>query len=254
MIKGKIKTFNELSEWDIKQMFQLFSVYYDNVSFENFRNDLSEKTHIIIGYKDSRVIGFSTLKEKFIALSSGKMVKGLFSGDTIVERAYWGKTPLRRMFVQYIWLYKLRNPFSKVYWFLISKGYKTYVVLAHNFKVFYPRYDKKTPALIKEIIDEYGKGLSPDHYEPSSGRILGSQKKDRLKKEVAPIFNNLSQLNPHISFFEKVNPNWVQGDELVCLGEIQLLQPFSFFTKILTRKLFRNKSKSVGSIEKVEVT
>lgn len=40
----------------------------------------------------------------------------------------------------------------------------------------------------------------------------------RLKGDVADITPELRAANPHIAFFEKVNPTWRRGTEVPCIG------------------------------------
>ena len=241
---GKIKRPEELGQSEKEQMFRLFSTYYNDVFFNVFCQDLAGKKHVLFVVQGNRIIGFTTIKEIFIELPSGKRAKGLFSGDTVIAKPYWGKTPLRKMFVKYIWLYKVKNPLRPVYWLLISKGYKTYLILAHNFKNFYPRYDRKTPVHYKDIIDSYAMQLYPSDYDSQAGVIYGTQGKDRLKAGVTPLNDTLLKTNKHIAHFQKLNPNWFEGDELVCVGEIRLFQVFSFFTKVFSRgKFFQTRQK-----------
>ena len=49
------------------------------------------------------------------------------------------------------------RPRAEFYWFLISKGYKTYRFLPLFFREFYPRHDAPTPAWAKEILDALGR-------------------------------------------------------------------------------------------------
>ncbi len=49
-----------------------------------------------------------------------------FSGDTIIEKEYWGNRALTCAMYRYIVSFKLRYPLVPVYWILISKGFKTY--------------------------------------------------------------------------------------------------------------------------------
>jgi len=46
-------------------------------------------------------------------------------------------------FAKHLLLAKIRTPGRRVYWFLISKGYKTYLLLARTFLGFLPRRDAR---------------------------------------------------------------------------------------------------------------
>jgi hypothetical protein len=133
-LKAKIVPVAELSYQDEARMFQLMQAYYDGVNREQFLTDLSKKSHVILlrDEGEPQIQGFSTLL--CLSLTGGeKKTRGIFSGDTVVEKAYWGQRVLGKAFLRFLFTEKLRHPFEPLYWLLISKGYKTYLMMANNF-------------------------------------------------------------------------------------------------------------------------
>ena len=57
----------------------------------------------------------------------------------MIAQAYWGQKALQRVFTRYVVGVKLRHPLQRVYWFLITKGYKTYLLLSRYFPEYWPR-------------------------------------------------------------------------------------------------------------------
>ena len=138
----------------------------------------------------------------------------LFSGDTIVEQEYWGANDL--------WQAGAKNAFKhaenfdgKTYWFLLSKGYKTYKYLHTFFNEFYPRVDMETPTFAQDIMVAFCKEHYGDKYQ--NGVIKTG--KDYLKKEFA-VIDEVKLKDKNTAFFLEKNPNYTSGDELVCLTEL----------------------------------
>jgi len=235
-----------------QEMFEVFASYYDNAFLETFERDLAEKevVFLIRCAVSRKVVGFSTLKRYQVELE-GEKAPVFFSGDTIVHKDYWGKNGLGLAFGRYLLREKLKHPLRPVYWNLISKGYKTYLLLTNNFGTFYPRYDQPTPPRMQALIDACGRTLYPENYNPASGVIEFASKpgsvKDRLKGSVACIEEEHLK-NPKIAFFQQRNPRWESGDELVCLGEFTL----RMFLSVLLKKARKNlKGKKLPHAEGV---
>jgi hypothetical protein len=223
-------------------MFQIFERYYDNVSFEHFCRDLREKTHVILLLTSNNEIGgFSTLTQYDLEYA-GKKHHILYSGDTIIAKEFRGTAALTMEFLRNIMKAKLKRPFTPVWWFLISKGYKTYLLLANNFINYYPRFDRKTPKLEQGLIDTLGKRYFSPHYNQECGLIQFPEgQHEKLKSLVAPITPAVKKRSPKIAFFAEKNPNWESGEELVCIGEVSLLLGIRHPLKIafkLIRKVF----------------
>lgn len=201
-------------------MWALFSTYYADVSREHFERDLRDKDHVIVlrCNGDRSLQGFSTITT-FDRNVQGTRVVGIFSGDTIVAKEFWRQTALQRAFLSYVMRVKLRNPHRPVYWFLISKGFRTYLLMAKNFPEYWPRYDRPTPPWQAEVIDQFAKLRYPDAWKPELGILRFDKPAGRLRQELAPIDDEARKV-PEVSFFEERNPRHADGEELCCIGRI----------------------------------
>ena len=235
-IKWKYYSRYELQPENLEEMFNVFKKYYEHVDFKTFKNDFDKKNGAFILRENwnGKIVGFSTLLEMKMNIG-GKKVVGIFSGDTVIETKYWGKTSLNPVYFKYFVKTKLLNPFTGVYWFLISKGYKTYLLLANNFLRHYPSYNSSNKGL-KAVVDAYCQNLFPEYYDEETGLLNFGETSQCLKSDVAAITPEMCQKYPKIAFFNKVNPTWHKGTELPCIGEISILPVIYRFFKPL-RKL-----------------
>lgn len=221
-LQGSIIEIKSLSKYQKQRMFELMKKYFYNVKRERFDRDLEEKNWVaILEDKNNKIIqGFSTLKVIEHKIE-GIPIKAIFSGDTIIHKQYQGERELFRtvgqLFLSLIEKYKK----EKLYWFLISMGYKTYLMLPLFFKKFYPRCDKTTPKFERKIIDGLGYLKYPLEYNSKTGIIHYNGPKEYLKSGVADMTDRILK-NPNAKFFLKKNPFYVTGDELVCIAELSL--------------------------------
>jgi hypothetical protein len=234
----KTLSVHQLNSSQKREMFHVFEKYYNNIQFKQFEDDLLKKDTIflLLDKATKTIQGFSTLVH-LKALIDGKEVHGLFSGDTVIEKKYWGQGVLGKAFLKELFLTKIKRPWKPLYWFLISKGYKTYLLMANNFGTHYPRFEKETPKKFKKIIDSFGNILYPKNYSEKTGTIVFNQK-DCLKEHVAPITKEMLE-NKRIHFFNQNNPQWSEGTELACLSEMTITMPFKYqikyFYKVISK-------------------
>lgn len=219
-LKASVISIKGLNLPEKSRMFNIYSKYYENADREKFEKDLFNKDKVIVlrSQSDSKIQGFSTLKHVNLILKSGKKVRGIFSGDTIIEKEFWGDKALNLAFSFYLLKEKYKRPFEPLYWFLISKGFKTYLLLANNFPEYYPNPEVKTPREMEDVMDEFSMQNYPDAYNSKTKTLCFGNNYDSLKKSVAPINDELLSRYHKIKFFLEKNPNWERGEELVCLG------------------------------------
>ncbi len=230
-LKASVVSVSALTDADRERMFELMRSYYDSVRGEKFLSDLSNKNDVILLRDRAGIIyGFSTLGIVQLKMG-GKTLRGVFSGDTVIDRAFWGGRALGKAFLRYLFFQKLRHPFGPLYWLLISKGYKTYLMMANNFSEHYPRYDRPTPPDAKALMDAFYSALFSSDYDPKAG-VIRTGEMDRLKAGVAEISEELAGSNPRIAFFQRSNPHWREGIELACIARMTLWMPALYATKV----------------------
>lgn len=237
MLRSSIVRVAGLDGARLDEMWGLFRTYYTDVSREIFERDLRAKDHVILlrSSEDGSVQGFSTITT-FERDVWGKRVVGVFSGDTIVAKAFWRQTALQRAFLSYVIKVKLKNPHRPVYWFLISKGFRTYLLMARNFPEYWPRHDKPTPPWQAAVIDDFARLRFAEAWKPEQGILHFDHPAGRLRQSIAPIDDRARAL-PEVRFFEEKNPRHAEGDELCCIGKVDGRLWASYMTK-LGRRFF----------------
>lgn len=234
VIKPKSIDLDELS-----RMYHLFSQYYEGHPFEVFKRDLYEKDDVIL-LKDAEtkeIQGFSTILKVEIK-KGNKSFYGIYSGDTVVANDYWGSPALGIMFLKYLWIEKVKNPFRPLYWFLISKGYKTYLLMANNFNVHYPRIEEPTTEHHQSLMDSFYSEKFKDKYIPEKNLIVPSGETCHLKMDVADIHCNMLGI-PRVKFFQEKNPEWQKGSELCCIAEMSIFMPPKYMVKKLIKGILK---------------
>lgn len=211
---------SDVGEAELRRMYALMEMHYENTSFESFRKDLLEKESTLMLRDSEDVIqGFTTLKT-YRMMVDGVPVQLVFSGDTIISKAYWGEAALHKAWICDIYR-KLEDGMTNAYWLLISKGYKTYRFLPVYFNHFYPNARMETPAFEKRIMDSFCKHKYPGEYSQERGVISFEGTRDYLKQGIADVEERHLK-DPDIAFFLEKNPGYLQGDELVCLTRLDM--------------------------------
>jgi len=212
-VNTEICSVNHLCAEEERELFRLFDLFYANTDESRFQMDLHEKDWVIRLRSEDRVVGFSTQKLFPFSGPDGP-VRILFSGDTIVHPDFWDRIHLSGAFGHLVFQL-LDQPGPPLYWFLISKGFRTYRFLPVFFHHFFPRYDAKDPHL-KPLRDLVAFSRFANEFDPETGLIEFRQQRDHALPSVGHIPENRLS-DPHISFFATANPDHVAGVELACI-------------------------------------
>jgi hypothetical protein len=206
-----------------RQMFALLRKHFAGTARERFEADLREKETVIL-LRDAgsgRIQGFSTLM-RMTAQLDRKDIVAFFSGDTIIDREYWGESTLSRAWGQVVFgeadRIAAERPDTSVYWFLICSGYKTWRFLPVFFREFYPNAARPTPPDVRRLIDTLAARKFGDEYLPAEG-VVRFREATPLRSGIADVTDERLR-DPQVAFFARVNPGHAAGDELVCLTEI----------------------------------
>ena len=219
-LSAELVPVEEIKPAQRRVMFALMEQYYAGMKRQSFEADLDEKRWVILlGDRDrQRIHGFSTQMILDVEVA-GRPIHALFSGDTIVERSCWGQGLLAQAWGRLALELIEKYPIGSLYWFLISKGYKTYRYLPVFFREFYPRFDMTTPPWAAALIDAVARRKYPQLYDADCGVIRPEPDGCRLRNGVAEITAQRLR-DPHIRFFAQRNPRHGDGEELCCIAPL----------------------------------
>ncbi len=190
--------------------------HYQGVMEAQFLADLQQKQWVILLHDQDVLCGFST-QVLFDHTLGERKVKILFSGDTIIEKSHWGSLALPLAWARLMLSLCAAHPKVPIYWLLTSKGYKTYRFLPVFFNAFFPCHNIDTPAFERALLESVATRRFGNRYDKSLGILRAEPGAQRLRQGVAEI-DDARLRDPHIAFFQKMNPDHACGDELVCLA------------------------------------
>ncbi len=212
----------------IEQMWSVFEGYYDDVDRGRFEADLARKERVILLVDAQRIVGFSTMT-RVRGEIDGKPYIAMYSGDTIVERPYWGETALQRIFGWTVFKFWLSNLGTPTYWFLISKGYKTYLLLTRNWVNRWPAHGSELPPFEGAVMDDLCTRLFASAWKPDRGLVIFDEPMGRLKPGV--VDSGKLPDDADVDYFVSRNPGHARGDELACLGRFDVAAFTNFFSR-----------------------
>jgi len=221
----------ELSDELRLQIVSLYLKYYNGSNQAQVLDDLSKKNEILILYYGNLVVGFSSL-QVYDYRWCEQMIRIIYSGDTIVDRAHWGQQALAFRWIERAGEIKQEDPDKRLFWFVIVKGHRTYRYLPTFAKSFFPHWSIERDDL-KQLADDLAFDKFGDLYNSDTGTLEFHQSRGHLKTDIA--YPSEEEMNKEsVQFFIKKNPNYLQGHELVCLCELDENN-----MKPLTKRIFK---------------
>jgi hypothetical protein len=215
---GRLVRREDLLTAERSRMFALLSAHFHGVDGGTFDRDLDDKNWVLLFEDGAELRGFSTLLA-YDTVHDDEPISVVYSGDTIMARDGWNTATLPRSWIGAVRAIReqhLRG--TRVYWLLLTSGFRTYRLLPVFWRQFYPRYDAPTPARVQALLDD----LAAERLGPCFDREQGLVRFTRphvLREGLHDVGSG--RLNdPHVAFFLRRNPGWCRGDELVCVTEI----------------------------------
>jgi hypothetical protein len=232
----------DLTEQTVTAMWEIFRRYYEIEDRTQFVDSLAEKDVVFL-VEDSasrRLVGFTS-----VLVMHFDGYRALHSGDTMLEPEYWGagKHFSYHMAKLLTRLY-LSKPGTPLYWFLISQGHRTYLMMARNMTRFYPTWRSPTPPWAMDVIEEVARHRYGTAFQRESGLLTFPYRRKPLRSWVAPVTDE-DLRDPDIAYFVRSNPGWDGGDELGCLGVVDfrlLVRSWLKVTAVRARSLLAGRS------------
>jgi len=231
---GRLVRRDDVREAERAAMFALLSAHFHGVERSTFDRDLDEKNWVLLFADGHHLRGFTTLLA-YEAAHDGEPISVIYSGDTIMARDGWKTATLPRSWITAVRVLReryLRG--NRLYWLLLTSGFRTYRLLPVFWREFYPRYGVPTPPDAQALLSRLASERFGACYWNEKGivRFTSPQVLRDELREVGP--GRLSE--PHVAFFMERNPGWCDGDELVCLTEISFDNLTPAGTRMWTRE------------------
>lgn len=203
-----------------ERMFELMSENYHSMTREVFFRDLMNKQIVgLILDEDEVIQGFTTfaINPKGTGTETYNV---LFSGDTIISPDHWGSLVMVKGWCTAVGEIIATDREKAWYWYLMSKGHRTYMYLPLFFHKYFPAVDAdEHDQMLKPIIDRVSSKLYPGNWYPDAGIIKFNSDAGALSPELGQGTYDRKN-NTHVAFFLQRNPNFHKGDELVCMANL----------------------------------
>lgn len=215
-LSGRVVTRSALAPGNREAMFDLLRLHFAGVERETFEADLGEKNFAILLEDESGALrGFSTL---LVYTSRARQdITVVYSGDTIVERGWWGSPALPLTWLRAVRSITPQYGGREVWWLLLTSGFRTYRFLPVFFRRFSPRDDEGSSG-DRELLEILASERFGDRYDSRTG-IVRLARPQTLVPELLEVPEGRIA-DPNIAFFLGRNPGFVRGDELACLAHI----------------------------------
>src|SRR5262245_2469586 len=215
-LRGTVQDVRTIGASDRGAMFNLMEQNYGNMRRERFDSDLVAKQWVILLRRkyDGCIVGFST-QAMLSQIVGGRCVYALYSGDTVVDRGHWGDPALGHTWGNFALELIDRHPTEcgPLYWFLPSKGFRTYHYLPLFFQRYFPSRDGATPAWGQTLSDGFGQLVGRNRYQRSRAIIRAECGSEFVRPGIAGL-SAKRKTNPRVRFFMERNPGCEHGDEL----------------------------------------
>lgn len=210
----------DLKQGEIRRMFELMEANYDKVNYDMFHKDLLKKDSVGVIKDDQGTIqGFTTyvINPDNCGTDDYSII---FSGDTIIHPQYWGTQVLMKGWCYTVGYFASTNKEVQWYWYLLSKGHRTYMYLPLFFSNFYPTPKEDSTPNLAVIADAVSQTLFAAYWQKSQGIIAFDKSLGELKPALAEGTRQRSK-NKFVEYFLQRNPDFDKGHEMVCIAPLK---------------------------------
>jgi hypothetical protein len=217
-VKASLVAIDTLTPSAKDALYALFARQFTDVPYKVFIEDLHAKQWaLILRRDDGAPLGFTCWRyDKFE--HEGRTLDVVYSGDTVVEPEIWRQSAMSAFWLASIWSQTQARNISRLHWFLIASGYRTYRFLPLYARRFHPCHDAKTPEDVRRLMRALARARFGDAFDAEAGVVRLPHAPIQTGELRGVPENRLG--DPHIAFFARANPGHEAGDELVCLTEL----------------------------------
>jgi hypothetical protein len=165
-------------------MYGLLCSHFAGVTRERFAADLAEKSWALLLEDEEGLRGFSTLLLYESTPPGEEVCTVVYSGDTIVDLAAWGSAALPRCWIAAVRRLRELHPTGRLWWLLLTSGFRTYRFLPVFWRDFWPRHDAQIPPEVRIRLDWLAREKLGPLYLETAGVVRFAQSQ-RLAGDLA---------------------------------------------------------------------
>jgi hypothetical protein len=206
-----------LAALEREALLSLMRETYQGVDPAAFFRDLDEKQEaILLRQGDGRICGFSAVKSWERDAEDGRQ-RVVFFGDTVVQTRAWGSPAFPKAVISVLMGQALRDRSVPTYCLYLCAGARTYHFMLFLCRDCYPRVQSSTPPDIQALLDAIATERYGPDFDAARGVVRFREGAYALRNAKA---TGAAARRPWEAFFERRNPGWPAGEELVCLTRI----------------------------------
>lgn len=180
--------------------------------------DKDDTVFLVRGDRTGHLVGFGTLTVHDVA--HGRERAGvIYTGWAMASPAFRGHGINQRAGLATYARLRRREPFRPLYWMMTASTLNSYLLMARNLRLSYPRAGVPWPdrerAYVEQVLAAAG---TP--WEPATGVIRRSGASFYREGRVEAVDGGSP--DPDIAFYARANPGQAAGDTLVCLAPLTL--------------------------------
>lgn len=218
-----------------------FAARFTDATREGFEQSARHKRDVIeIRDSDGQLVGLGAVDVDVVEHEGQRRVV-IFPGDTLFDEGIRGNDVVQRIGALYYLAARARYPRTPVYMVYGTFSYKTYLMLPRNFRTFWPRHGVKTPEPERRFLAAMAERYYGNMRHSPAGDVIGRASK-RLKLGVATV-DETALADPDVRYFYEQNPDYDQGDTLLCLIPLDLRNWITVAKNFARRSARRRRKK-----------
>jgi hypothetical protein len=217
------------AHWD--EIWTLTEEFFD-VERAYAEAELRQRQRIAMFRMNGSLLGMAAIDVHPLEVLGRKLV-AISTAHVLIREAWRGRNLIQKLGARTYLATRLRFPLRPIYWFFDTFSYKSYLLLPRNFREYWPRHDRPTPQAQTALIDQLATRLYGPAWNPYRGVVVRSGQK-RMRSSAAPLVLGPGA-DPVIEFFARANPGHADGDMLVCLCPLTLMNWLSVARNALQR-------------------
>jgi hypothetical protein len=193
-----------------------------------------QRTALFRSAADRALVGMASLDVYPVEFERRRLAV-IYTSHVLLQPRYRGHNLIQRLGLRMFLGARARWPLRPIYWFFDTFSYKSYLLLPRNFREFWPRHDRATPAWEHALLNHLAIRTYGVAWQPDRGVVTRSGRK-RLRPEVAPLEAKLVG-GADVEYFDRANPGHAEGDMLVCLCPLSAANWLSVGVRAVERGL-----------------